>query len=208
MPHPYPELTEQTLLHILRRNSLFRLTGRLILLLAAVTFFSLLTVGICRDFRHGLVLLFTVPLWMLCLYFLLRSILRQIRLLCCPAQAEVFRKYGTPAQLAEILSDPANQQVLPGRRVILTRSYLMMRGDFPTYLPLREITGISVIATKGGFSRHVQLFVLTGDGAKHIYRFEPPALLRTLDSQAKEITDALTAHLAQYAPQLAVRQGL
>lgn len=197
MTHPYPHLNGTALLQRLRRKSLHRLISGGILLIAAIGFFTLLTVGIVRDFSHGFVLLFTVPLWCILLYVLIRNTVRALRLLLHAQDAEIFRRYGPPDALAERLADPECVQLLPDRRIILTRAYLMRRDDFTSYLPLTEITGMSVLTTKGGWSRHVQLLVTTVQGERRVYRFAPPGLFRSLDAQAKEITDALTAGFPQ-----------
>lgn len=104
-----------------------------------------------------------------------------------------------PDEIAAVLADPENEQLLPCRRIILTRSYLMRRDDFITYIPLADLAAIL------GHVRHgkhpcVILNIRTRDGLQKEYRTEEIPLFRSSEKYYREIAEALSGVLPLYAP--------
>lgn len=143
---------------------------------------------------------FTAPAWFLIFYFLVKKLRTHIEDYRDVESHAVFAAYGTPDEIAAVLSDPCNEQLLDSRSVILTKSYLMMRKDYLTYLPLSEIKMMAVRAFTGKINQ-VYLEVFPQSGSKCIYRFEKTPVFRSVIKRQEEIEAAVREHMAVYSPE-------
>lgn len=51
----------------------------------------------------------------------------------------VFRKYGTPDELAGCISEGSTQTILDSKQALITESFIMKHGDFESFVPFSEI---------------------------------------------------------------------
>ncbi len=199
MEQLYQNMTGEKLLRKISRKAVRRIVTD-ILILAAVGLFAVgMTVPLFQDFKQNFWAMFLLPFWFLCVYYPVRDIAKQIGIIRSREQGEPFSRYGAPDEIAAVLADPENEQLLPCKRIILTRSYLMRRDDFITYIPLADLAAIL------GHVRHgkhpcVILNIWTRDGLQKEYRTEEIPLFRSNDKFYREIADALSEVLPLYAP--------
>ena len=199
MEQLYQNMTGEKLLRKISRKAVRRIVTD-ILILAAVGLFAVgMTVPLFQDFKQNFWAMFLLPFWFLCVYYPVRDIAKQIGIIRSREHGEPFSRYGTPDEIAAVLADPENEQLLPCRRIILTRSYLMRRDDFITYIPLADLAAIL------GHVRHgkhpcVILNIWTRDGLQKEYRTEEIPLFRSNDKFYREIAEALSEVLPLYAP--------
>lgn len=199
MEQLYQNMTGEKLLRKVSLKAVRRIVTD-ILILAAVGLFAVgMTVPLFQDFKQNFWAMFLLPFWFLCVYYPVRDIAKQIGIIRSREHGEPFSRYGAPDEIAAVLADPENEQLLPCRRIILTRSYLMRRDDFITYIPLADLAAIL------GHVRHgkhpcVILNIWTRDGLQKEYRTEEISLFRSNDKFYREIADALSEVLPLYAP--------
>ncbi len=199
MEQLYQNMTGEKLLRKVSLKAVRRIVTD-ILILAAVGLFAVgMTVPLFQDFKQYFWTMFLLPFWFLCVYYPVRDIAKQIGIIRSREQGEPFSRYGTPDEIAAVLADPENEQLLPCKRIILTRSYLMRRDDFITYIPLADLAAIL------GHVRHgkhpcVILNIWTRDGLQKEYRTEEISLFRSNVKFYREIADALSEVLPLYAP--------
>lgn len=143
-------------------------------------------------------LIFTSPAWILVFYYPIKNLREHLDNFRAEDSAPVFARYGTPGELAEILASPENVQVLNSSRVVLTREYIMMRGDIHSYLPLSALRAVHVVC---GYRNTLHIDVLAENVGKRSYFYEPLPPLQFNSTRAKEATEILRAHLAAYAPE-------
>lgn len=199
MEQLYQNMNGEKLLRKISRKAVRRIVTD-ILILAAVGLFAVgMTVPLFQDFKQNFWAMFLLPFWFLCVYYPVRDIAKQIGIIRSREHGEPFSRYGAPDEIAAVLADPENEQLLPCRRIILTRSYLMRRDDFITYIPLADLAAIL------GHVRHgkhpcVILNIWTRDGLQKEYRTEEIPLFRSSEKYYREIAEALSGVLPLYAP--------
>lgn len=174
-----------------------------LLLIFFTAFFTAAAIAIIRDIRESYFFLFTTPAWIICFYYPFKALQAHWKLVKAADTADVFQAYGTPDEIAAVLSDPANTQVLDSRKIILTSAYLMEKNNIHTYAPLSEIGTIWVKSTAGRHAR-VALSVMKRDGTVNYLVFESgPAFSSTLQ-RMRETAEVIRMHMAQYAPECSV----
>ena len=115
-------------------------------------------------------------------------------------EKETVSPHGSAEQIAEVLRDPENVRLLNSSTVILTRSYLMLKNDFTTYLPLTEIVRAQVETHYS--SRCSGIDIKATDTFRRTCVFDMGALPYVTDISAyrNEIAQTLKETLAAYAP--------
>ena len=199
MEQLYQNMTGEKLLRKVSLKAVRRIVTD-ILILAAVGLFAVgMTVPLFQDFKQNFWAMFLLPFWFLCVYYPIMDIKKQIGIIRSKEQGEPFSRYGTPDEIAAVLADPDNEQLLPCKRIILTRGYLMRRDDFITYMPLADLAALSAHLRHG---KHpcVILTAWTHDVLQKEYRTEEISLFRSNDKFYREIADALSEVLPLYAP--------
>ena len=199
MEQIYQNMTGEQLVRKISLKAVRRIVTDILILAAAGVFAVAMIAPIFQDFRQYFWALFLLPFWFLCLYFPVKDIAKQIGIIRSKEQGEPFSRYGTPDEIAAVLADPDNEQLLPCKRIILTRSYLMRRDDFITYMPLADLAALSAHLRHG---KHpcVILTAWTHDVLQKEYRTEEISLFRSNDKFYREIADALSEVLPLYAP--------
>ena len=76
----------------------------------------------------------------------------------------------------------------------------MKRGDFLTYIPLREIAHISVSRTHGK-NAHLVMTVQPKGSESRRYSVSQPLMLASLSKQIEMLTEDLRDHMTIYAPE-------
>ena len=199
MEQIYRSMTGEKLLRRVSGKAIRRIITD-VLILIAVGFLAVgMIVPIFQDFRQNFWALFLLPLWFLGIYYPIMHIGKQIGIIRSKEQSEPFSRYGTPDEIAEVLADPDNEQLLPCRRIILTRSYLMRRDDFITYIPLADVAALR------GYIRHgkhscVRLTVWTRDGMQKEFCTEEIPFYRSGEKVYRKIADVLSEVMPLYAP--------
>lgn len=195
----YRSMTGEKLLRRISGKAVRRIfTDSLILI--AVGFFAVgMIAPVFQNLRQYFWALFLLPFWFLCLYYPIMDIKKQIGIIRSKEQGEPFSRYGTPDEIAAVLADPDNEQLLPCRRIILTRSYLMRKDDFITYIPLADLAALR------GYIRHgkrscVKLTVWTRDCLQKEFSTEEIPFYCSGEKKYREIADVLSEVIPLYAP--------
>ena len=199
MEQLYQNMTGEKLLRKISRKAVRRIVTDILILAAAGAFAVCMIAPVFQNLRQYFWALFLLPFWFLCLYYPIMDIKKQIGIIRSKEQGEPFSRYGTPDEIAAVLADPDNEQLLPCKRIILTRGYLMRRDDFITYMPLADLAALSAHLRHG---KHpcVILTAWTHDVLQKEYRTEEISLFRSNDKFYREIADALSEVLPLYAP--------
>ena len=199
MEQLYQNMTGEKLLRKISLKAVRRIITDSLIFAVGGAFAVGMTAPVFQNLRQNFWALFLLPLWFLCMYFSGKDIAKQIGIIRSKEQGEPFSRYGTPDEIAAVLADPGNEQILPCKRVILTRGYLMRRDDFITYMPLADLAALRGHLRNG---KHpcVVLTAWTHDGLQKEYRTEEISLFRSNDKFYREIADALSEVLPLYAP--------
>lgn len=200
---PYLNLTGEKLLRSLKCKEGLRVVQNCLWLAFFTLFFGSLAVELFSNISEYWFFLFTTPAWILAIYFPAKAIKKHFKLLCAGDQNAVFLKYGTPDEIADILSNPENVQALRCPNLILTKAYFMKKGDFLTYIPLDEIRAISVRRTYGRYPK-VQVCIIPKQGESCTYSADNLTLFASVDKQKEMLRGEIDAHMALYAPQCPV----
>ena len=176
-----------------------------VLLLGAVLFLIVMLTDMVREGGTAyFIMLCTSPVWFLLIYYPALHLRQHLSNLETGENAELFTRAGSPETLAATVSDPANEQVLPSKKVILTRDYLMYRGDYYSYLPLSDIKSITVKHAGYCRSHHVQLIVHSAAKGVVNFNFEDDPLLSSGSALAKQTVAIVREHMRIYAPHCTV----
>ena len=199
MEQIYRSMTGEKLLRRISGKAVRRIITD-ILILIAVGFFAVgMIVPVFQDFKQYFWALFLLPVWFLGIYYPILNIRKQIGIIRSGDKGEPFSRYGTPDEIAAVLADPDNEQLLPCKRIILTRSYLMRRDDFITYIPLTDLAALRGHLRYGKHSC-VRLTVWTHDGLQKEFCTEEIPFYRSGEKKYREIADVLSEVMPLSAP--------
>ena len=201
---PFGDLTgEKLLLHISRNARKQILRDVLLLTLFAVIIIGA-NAGMVQDFRRNFFILFFIPVWILMIYYPIADIRKHREEIRSGADHALFQRYGSPDEIAAILSDPSNEQVLDSKKIIFTQSYLIDRKDYLSYLPLKCIRSMFITHHSSRSAHYVQLRVLTKDGSSVKYNFEQDPLFASAEKRIRRMADVIIPHMNAYAPECEV----
>ena len=203
MKPPYLNLTGEKLLRSIRRTEIIRIILNSLLLLFFTVFFSYIGYELIRTLPDSWFFLFTAPAWILAFWFPIKAIKRHTLAARSGSLNDVFAKYGSPEEIAEVLADPENMHMLKCRNLFFTKAYFMKRGDYLTYIPLREIAHISVSRTYGKHA-HLVMTVQPRDGESRRYQVSQPLMLASLSRQIEMLSEDLKNHMTFYAPECSI----
>lgn len=200
MDNLYVGLTGEKLLQSMSHKAFCRIIMNISLLAFFVWFFYGLMKAIIDNFNEYWFFLFTTPVWILCLYFPIVAIRKHIHIIQSGDRYEMFQYYGSPDEIASVLSDPDNEQVISSKRFDLTKAYFMLHNDFVTYLPLSEIDSIQLRVTSGKTTQ-LRLHLKTVDGTQKSYRMDTVPFT-SLRKNKQRLLEEMSPVLAQYAPHI------
>lgn len=92
------------LLRRISRSAVKKIVCNILLLAFFIWFFGYLLLEIIRNFREYCFFLFTAPAWVIALYDPALAIGKHFGVLREGANHDMFRKYGTPDEIAAVLS--------------------------------------------------------------------------------------------------------
>lgn len=196
------DLTGEQLLNSVRRRAIIRIVHNIIIMVLCTAFFIGIIEELISDFSKTWFFLFTTPAWLLAYIIPIKMIRGHYQILQEGDQYDLFRRFGSPEQIAEVISDPSNIQLLPSKRIILTKAYFMIRGDYVTYLPLEAISAIRLEITHYRNSQ-LKINVKEEDGKIHLYQVDTP-LFSFLSDQKQRYGEIILQICAQYAPHICV----
>ena len=203
--HPFPVLTERKVL----RKARIRTGGSLIKTLFVLFFTVLLLAGMVRDAFDGfsrlnlLILLLLAPAGFLAVYVPLKKGQAAIASLEAISSSEMISPHGSAEEITDALRDPENVMLPDHSSVILTRSYLMLRNNFSTYLPLHAIHKIPVYPYHTPRNSGIQIKAVDSRGRTCIFDMEPPSDPTALTEYQNQTAQILRETLAEYAPEVA-----
>ena len=200
MKPPYRNMTGEKLLRAIARTEIIRIILNGLLLIFFLFFFGGLTKTIISNIGQYWFFLFTTPAWILAFYFPIKAIKRHALAVRDGDLNDVFARYGSPDEIAEVLADPENVHMLKCRNLFFTKAYFMKRGDFLSYIPLNEITYISVSRTHGK-NAHLVMTVQPKGSESRRYSVSQPLMLASLSKQIEMLTEDLRDHMTIYAPE-------
>ena len=206
--HPYPDgITGKELEQLFTRKEKTHGLKNALALAFFTLFFGALTVEIVSKAGQSYFFVFTVPAWILCFYQPYKAMNRHLRNVRRIASGELFFPYGTPEEIAAVLSDPENVQVLDSKRILLTKDYLMEKDEFLTYIPLREICRVHLTMSVGRRDRRIVLKVQKQTMEICCYLFEAGPVFSFAETRMERIAEIITMHMASYAPDCEVTLG-
>ena len=206
MKQPYPNMTGEKLLNKVSSRALIKILLNSLLLIFLAMFFLYLIFDGVREMPESLVMLFTLPLWILLFYFPIKAIRTHLVQFRSGGCNEVFRRYGTPDEIAEVLADPENVQLIRSSNIIVTKAYLMKKGDFLSYLPLSEIVYIEISRTHGRHA-HIVMNVQPKEEPFRRYSVSMTVITLSLDRQMEMLAEDLKDQLQIFAPDCHVRHS-
>lgn len=190
MTRAYQNLDGVDLLSKIRSRSIRHIILNAFLLVLFAWFILMMLRSMAEDFSEYWFFLFFAPVFVLMVILPVAAIRKHFTNYQLGDQHPLFQKYGTPNEIAAVLTDLDNVELLNSRKVILTKSYIMMRDDFLSYLPLNDLTEIAVTSSYGKHKSAV-ITVQTIDGEKVKYMLETPPLFKTVYQQKQEIRTIL-----------------
>ena len=202
---PFCDLTGEKLLLHISRNAVKEIVRDVLLLMLFAIIIIGANVGMVMDFSRNFFILFFIPVWILMIWYPVTDIRKHREEIRSGAEHPLFQRYGSPDEIAAVLSDPSNEQVLDSRKIILTQSYLINRNDFLSYLPLKRIRSMFITHHSSRSAHYVQLMVLTKDGSRVNYNFEQDPFFSSAGKRVRHMADVIIPHMNAYAPDCEVR---
>ena len=198
---PFPDLTGEKLLMQVSRHAHKQIVRKVLLLILFAAIIIGANAAMVMDFRNNFFILFFLPLWILLIYYPIQDIKKHQLEILQGENNDIFLLYGSPDEIAEILSDPTNEQLLESKKVVLTRSYLVMKDDLLTFVPIDRLSRISVMHHSSRNSRYVYLDVCTTDKRILKYQFEDDPLFGSAAKRTNQIAEIITALMQSCAPE-------
>ncbi|HBI84877.1 MAG TPA: hypothetical protein DDX71_01110 [Ruminococcus sp.] len=72
-------------------------------------------------------------------WYAVYQFIRQMKVLRDVPNARVFRKYGTPDEIARTISEESGSSLLESGQTLLTPSFIMKHGDYESFMPSKDI---------------------------------------------------------------------
>ncbi|MBR5371827.1 MAG: hypothetical protein IK130_06405 [Oscillospiraceae bacterium] len=117
-----------------KRNALLCILG-----LAAVAGLAVFLLYMTATEHKYLYAIGGLLLCALFVYVLITTMRKAISIWKDPSRARVFRKYGTPDQIAETIAAGADNVLLGSGKALITESFIMKHNDFESFIPFTDV---------------------------------------------------------------------
>ncbi len=74
-----------------------------------------------------------------CLFFFVRQLVCAVKIAVAPQKTTVFRKYGTPDEIADRINRGLESIILEQRNTVVTEDYILYRKHYETFVPLADV---------------------------------------------------------------------
>lgn len=201
MAKDYSALTGDMMLNGIRKTHRFRVAADVFAILFAAAFLIGCVIMLMNnrgDVFRIVMGVIGIALCVLGVWVLFGQIGKHVETIAAPEKSRLFRKYGSPESIAARIAAESGEPVIAEKSTLLCRSFIMIRGDFESFVPLDKMLHIyRKESSTNGIKHSVYLVGQDIYGDKFEYPFR-------LGKTHKQIMGNAMEEISRQSPQCAV----
>lgn len=201
MAKDYSALTGDEMLAGIRKTHRARIAGDIFLILFAAGFLIGCVIMLMNNHRDAfriVMALIGIAGCIVGVWAIFGQIGKHIETIASPEKCRLFRKYGSPESVAARIAAESGEPVIAEKSTLLCRSFIMIRGDFESFIPLDQMLHVyRKESSTNGIKHSVYLVGQDVYGDKFEYPFK-------LGKTHKQIMVDAMEEISRQSPQCAV----
>ncbi len=201
MARDYSALTGADLLEGIRKTHRIRTALDVLAILAVAGFLIGCVFLIKLNLHNTTDIIFGVigiALCVLVLWVIFGKISEHVRTAAAPEKSRLFRKYGTPDEIAARIAAEYSEPLFAEKSTLICRSFILNQNDFESFIPLdRTLLVYRKESSTNGIKHNVYLVVHDAFGDSFEYPFK-------LGKKHKQVMTEAMQEISRQSPQCAV----